>query len=188
MRDNQVTDEELVPITSLVFHDKFVEHFSCGEEDIDKYLKERAKKEEESNLSSTWTYITKDKLLGFFTICITEIQLTKQFKIKKNKYFDFKSNSLSKYPAIKINYFAIQKDLQRSGVGTDLMRALYNIVANIMLQLKMPILVVEAMDDGPAIFYEKFGFANTDLRVEKGFRLMAITTKELEEIVYKIND
>lgn len=87
--------------------------FDCGDEGLNNYLKEKALEDQKKNEATTTLVVRKYRsqlcLLGYYTL--------------KNTALLFKpDHTLRGFPAIEIMYLAVQRDVQRRGIGTRILQ------------------------------------------------------------------
>ena len=133
-------------------HDR--EGFSCGERDLDDYLKRTAYQHNDKGISRTFVLVDADeraKILGFFTLARCEVVATELPPEHANKY-------PRKAPAAKLARLAVARDLQRQGLGgimmVDAMRRTLAVAENIGIIG----FFVDAKDQGARAYYEQYGF------------------------------
>lgn len=133
-------------------HDR--EGFSCGEQDLDDYLKRTARQHNDKGISRTFVLIDSDeplKIRGFFTLVGCEVVATELPPEYAKKY-------PRKAPAAKLARLAVARDLQRQGLGglmmVDAMRRTLAVAENIGIIG----FFVDAKNQGAREYYEQFGF------------------------------
>jgi GNAT superfamily N-acetyltransferase len=133
-------------------HDR--EGFSCGERDLDDYLKRTARQHNDKGISRTFVLVDLDepaKILGFFTLASCEVVAAELPPEYAKKY-------PRKAPAAKLARLAVARDLQRQGLGgvmmVDAMRRTLVVAENIGIIG----FFVDAKDQGARAYYEQYGF------------------------------
>lgn len=119
--------------------------FSSGNDDLDKYLREYALKNDRNGYGKTFLLYDNDELIGFFTICSASIK--------------FENLNLPKYPipAVRIPRLAIRKDKQGQGYGRELLKQALIRVLCILQKVGVRLVIVDAKETS-ASFYEHYGF------------------------------
>ena len=132
--------------TSLAFR-----HFDCGNENLNKYIRSHAQLNDQNNLSKTFICLEKDDVVGFVTLCNSQIE----FQEMPNSY----KQSMPKYPvpAIKIARLAVDNDYQGQGYGKALLQFAFKKIIQVSVSTGVKIVVVDAKDSSKE-FYERFGF------------------------------
>ena len=130
------------------------EGFSCGERDLDDYLKRTARQHNDKGISRTFVLIDSDapaKILGFFTLAISEVVAA-----------DLPPEYAKKYPrrspAAKLARLAVAIDRQRQGLGglmmVDAMRRTLAVAENIGIIG----FFVDAKNQSAHEYYEQYDF------------------------------
>lgn len=129
-----------------------VEKFSCGNADLDDFLKTDAL----SNMDD-WVSVTKvifvDKVLaGYFTITPDTIHKGRvEYSDKVAEY------PYQKYPAVKLARLAVDEQFQHRGIGTELMADFFKTARKVVKSAGGRYVTVDAKNTACA-FYERFGF------------------------------
>lgn len=133
-------------------HDR--EGFSCGERDLDDYLKRTARQHNDKGISRTFVLVDSDaskKILGFFTLVSCEIVASEMPPEYAKKY-------PRHAPAAKLARLAVASNLQRQGLGSlmmvDAMRRTLAVAENIGIIG----FFVDAKNQGAREYYEQYGF------------------------------
>ncbi len=132
--------------TSLAF-----KHFNCGDENLNKYIRSHAQLNDQNNLSKTFICCDKDDVVGFVTLCSSQIE----FQEMPNSY----QQTMPKYPvpAIKIARLAIDNKYQGQGYGKALLQFAFKKILQVSISTGVKLVVVNAKDSSKK-FYERFGF------------------------------
>jgi GNAT superfamily N-acetyltransferase len=133
-------------------HDR--EGFSCGDRDLDDYLKRTARQHNDKGISRTFVLVDLDepaKILGFFTLASCEV-VTAELPSEYAKKYPRKA------PAAKLARLAVAWDLQRQGLGgimmADAMRRTLAVAENIGIIG----FFVDAKNQSARTYYEQYGF------------------------------
>lgn len=137
-------------------HDR--EGFRCEKEQLNKFLRERALRDMRSKTSATRVLLLESKveIVGYYTLTAASIPFDKvpDAVIKKIK--------LTKYPTVSATLLArLARDTRWRGHGIgellviDALRRAYDQTAHIGAAL----ILVDAIDDEAAEFYQAFGFS-----------------------------
>jgi GNAT superfamily N-acetyltransferase len=133
-------------------HDR--EGFSCGDRDLDDYLKRTARQHNDKGISRTFVLVDLDepaKILGFFTLASCEV-VTAELPSEYAKKYPRKA------PAAKLARLAVAWDLQRQGLGgimmVDAMRRTLAVAENIGIIG----FFVDAKNQSARTYYEQHGF------------------------------
>lgn len=126
-----------------------LKRFDCGDADLNDFIQNDALKYEEERLASTFLVIYEEKLLaGFFSLVNDSIRL------KDDEEDDLLRST--EYPATKIARLAVQKELQKRGLG----KLMIQIAIALILECKHGASRFVTVDSYPAVvkWYERFGF------------------------------
>lgn len=128
--------------------------FSSGNRSIDGWLKKNALKRCERLDSGVFvaTEIDKDKILGFYSLKLCAEPTRLLTGVHKSSL-----RTQQHYPAIEIEWMAVDKSLHRQGLGTRLLaHALQSSVS--AFEFAGGYGVVLSPEKGSEKFYEEFGF------------------------------
>lgn len=130
---------------------KDLESFSCGNIELDKFLKKYAFDNDFSGYGKTFLLEDDNKIVGFFTLCSASIRF-QEFPIQK-------STNIPKYPipCIKIARLGVDKKKQHNGYGKELLKQAFLKILNVSTTIGIKLIVVDAKESS-ASFYEKYGF------------------------------
>ena len=129
------------------------EDFNSGISELDRYLKQYAGQDVRRNIATLFVAV-KDgttQILGYYTLSNASVNLDTVPPALLKK--------LPKYaevPAIRLGRLAVDRSVQRQGLGTRLLanaviRSTYNVSA-------WALMIVNAKDNTACSFYKKFGF------------------------------
>ena len=130
-----------------------VEKFSCGNADLDDYLKKYAHQNHVNNISKTYLLIDdehENSIVGYVTLCATSIRpdhLPKDY-LKLPKYL---------VPAIKIARLAVDSRYQGQHFGKALLHYAFKKSITTSISVGVKLVVVDAKEESKS-FYEKYGF------------------------------
>jgi GNAT superfamily N-acetyltransferase len=141
-----------VPRFELLSREHDREHFDCGVEPMNAYLRQTARQHQERGISRTFILTEDGKtVFGFFTLAATEgfagdlpSAITKRLP--------------SRIPAVILARLAVDVRHQRRGYGAALLAEAFLRVASASNQLGIAGLFVDAKDEQAAAYYRKFGF------------------------------
>lgn len=143
MREIQILDRS---------HDRGV--FDCGEEALNKYLRETARQHNEKGISKTFVYIdtnSPEQILGFFTLAICEV-VTEGLPGKYAKRLP------KKVPAAKLGRLAVSVNYQGQKIGGMLMVEAMKRTLAVADSFGIVGFFVDAKNDRVKSFYEGYGF------------------------------
>lgn len=153
----QLVLRKLSDLKSIEQNDLF-NRFETQEPDyIDSFIKLKLKTFENNHLLHTKILIDEESntLVGFFSLTRTTIELNKIYKRNHQVYAD---QGFSFYPAVDIQYFAVNKAYQQRGLGRILMNvALSNIIDVVHQYVGASVVTLTSLDSAIG-FYTKLGF------------------------------
>jgi GNAT superfamily N-acetyltransferase len=129
-----LVDLEIVPFDPTR-HD--VSKFDCDDNDLNDFLKHDAAKYQADHLSHTRVVFFKGTLVGYITLLADCIILQTGEKKKALTETRSRHQSVYTFPAIKIGRVGIQKEHQRSGIGTQLLLYTIGLVLRINRELNV---------------------------------------------------
>ncbi|MEX1163446.1 MAG: GNAT family N-acetyltransferase [Nitriliruptor sp.] len=129
--------------------------FTCGRDELDEWFQQTARQAADVAESSTTYVLTDDgsTVLGFFAISVHVVAVE-----------EVPANLVGKHPAhlgvsaILLGRMAVAKDHQGQRLGERLMRSVIDQVLAIRERVAVRLLVVDAIDEDAAGFYEQYGF------------------------------
>jgi len=136
-------------------HDR--DGFSCEKEQLTKFLRERALRDMRSKTSATRVLLLESKveIVGYYTLTAASVSFDKVPDAIRKRI------KLTKYPTTSATLLArLARDIRWRGRGIgellviDALRRAYNQTAHIGAAL----ILVDAIDDEAAEFYQAFGF------------------------------
>ena len=135
-------------------HDR--EHFDCGVDALNVFLRQTARQHQERGISRTFVLTEAEAtppkpVLAFFTLAATE-GFTDRLAPEIAKRLP------AKIPAVVLARLAVSAQHQGQGYGSALLAEALSRVAAIADQLGVAGMFVDAKDEPAAAFYRKFGF------------------------------
>ncbi|MDD5393438.1 MAG: GNAT family N-acetyltransferase [Thiothrix sp.] len=154
-------------------HDR--NHFDCGVEALNNYLRLMAN--QQSSKDNTRTFVLEDsnqteRIIGYYTLTMTPVDLTALPAKLQKKHHNAQSGGL-------IARLAVDKCHAKQGYGEFL---LIDALQNLLIASEIvafPLIVVDAKD-GAIQFYEKFGFTTFNDTPNKLFITVADVRSNLE--------
>lgn len=146
--------------TSLAF-----KIFDCGDENLNKYLKTHAQLNDQNNLSKTFICCDNDEVVGFITLCNSQIEFQEMPKSYKQ--------AMPRYPvpAVKIARLAVDNKYKGQGYGKALLQFAFKKIIQVSVSTGVKLVVVDAKEDSKS-FYQKFGF----IELKNGTYILLIDT------------
>jgi GNAT superfamily N-acetyltransferase len=146
------------------YHDRA--NFSCGVDSLDRYLRSQASQDVKRKANGVFTLVERDTpsvVLGYYTLCATSLD--------QGKVPAAARKHVPRYPLVSatlVGRLAVAQARQGEGLGgvllADAVRRAYASAATVGSSM----LVVDAINDRAAAFYESHGFA----RLPESLRLV----------------
>lgn len=133
-----------------------LEHFSCGDAELDQFLQEFAQEYDKHGLTATTVAFRDgdDVPVAYFSLSADSLQLQGVELTELGLPFEA---PLLFYPAIKITKLATREDLQSEGIGAELIKLIAGIVFASPFSVRL--LTVNAVNrERTLAFYERAGF------------------------------
>lgn len=130
-----------------------LERFSCGNETLDRWLREQALRAQRAGVSHTTVWVTADDPAVVAYHAVAPTQLAR---------IDLPSRSLSAgystLPAFLIGRLALDRSLHGQGLGSQLLLDALERIIDATELVGGRLIVVDAIDDDAARFYIHHGF------------------------------
>lgn len=127
--------------------------FNCGQDDLNKFIKQYASQHQKSGTSKTYVAIDGDtRVIGFYCLSSTSIG------------FDVVDAALTKrlprypLPCVVVGRFAVDQTVQRQGIGKVLLAHALKQVSKVAQIIGVNFVVIHAKDQKAMEFYQRFGF------------------------------
>lgn len=133
----------------LNVNSKLINNFSCGQKDLDLFLKKHAYTNDKNGYGKTYLLCNSNNVLGFFTLSAAQIS-----------FDEFPLNAkIPKYPlpAIRIARLGVNILFQHKGYGKMLLKEAFLKILEIKDRVGIKLIIVDAKDESIS-FYQKFGF------------------------------
>ena len=132
--------------------------FVCGETSLDRYLREQAAQHHRDGIATTHVALTdsaSSRILGYYTLSAAQALL--------DDLQDADRRRLPRYPipAARLARLAIAHEEQRKGLGGALLAHAVQRCLQLRAELGVRLLIVDALNERAARFYEAFGFRQT---------------------------
>ena len=126
--------------------------FRCGEDEIDRYLKSDARKQNEDCFAATYVAVDPAEpaeVHGFYSLQVSELMnAPKPPELKKLKGFSI--------PIVKVAYFGVHQANQRTKIGETMLIDLYRRALLISNHVGCYAVCLEAISDNAVAFYQKY--------------------------------
>lgn len=133
-------------------HKPLRDSFSCGEEELEKYLKTRARKEMDHRIAVVYVLLdaVAGRIAGYYTISSLSVELPEDMRKGLAKY--------PEYPATLIGRLAVDLGYQGQGLGKRLLLdALARALAGSRVVASYGV-VTDAKSEQAQAFYSRYGF------------------------------
>lgn len=131
---------------------KAFKDFSCGNEELDKYLKEFARQNHKKDISKSFVAMFEERVIGYYTLSMSMVEFVEIPEEHKK--------GIPKYPSpvAKIGRLAIDTQFQGKKIGTALLIDALKKIMEASKIVAAHAVVVDAKNDLAKRFYEGFGF------------------------------
>ena len=154
-------------------HDR--QHFDCGVESLNNYLKVMASQQSQKDNTRTFVLVEEQnsaRVIGYYTLTMTPIDLSALPDKLQKKHHNASSGGL-------IARLAIDKRYAKQGYGEWLLIDALNRLLQASETVAFPVVIVDAKD-GAIGFYEKFGFTPFQDSTNKLFLTIADIRASIE--------
>ena len=135
-----------------VHHQK--KSFNCGQDDLNKFIKQYASQHQKSGTSKTYVAIDDDtqQVRGFYCLSSTSIGFDGVDAVLTQR--------LPRYPlpCVVIGRFAVDQTAQGRGIGKVLLAHALKQVSKVAQIIGVNFIVIHAKDQKAMEFYQRFGF------------------------------
>lgn len=171
-----MTKYDIEPIQKDFPYD--ISAFDCGNEALNTFLSEHLQRQDERQILRGYIYIergeSKSKVLGFFTLAGGSFERSR-FPSKSQQ----KKIPYSNTPCIILGRLAVDKTVQRQGIGEMLVIKAAKVVLQSANAIGLHGMFVDAKNDAACKFYENLGF--TRLLGDNG-NLFFYPTSKIEQL------
>nr|WP_298059563.1 GNAT family N-acetyltransferase [uncultured Halomonas sp.] len=129
-------------------------HFDCGVDSLNEFLRSKARSNQKSKASVTYVICAEDThdVVGYFSLTVGSVMRDEAPKPRQRRMPD-------PIPVAVLGRLAIDNRIKGQGIGVLLLRdavlrAFYN-----SAEIGTPALIVNALDEQAAAFYQAFGFS-----------------------------
>ena len=154
--------------------------FSCEQETLDRYLKERAKQDVKKQVAAVYV-LTPDgrTIVGYYTLSQYSVEpgdLPPELmqKLRLPKY--------DRLPASLLGRLARSKDFKRQGIGELLLMDALKRALQLSHHIASVAVVVDAIDENARRFYQRYGFINVPDRFHRLFIPMQTVAELFPEL------
>lgn len=132
--------------------DHELEGFDCGKEELNRFLARHALANQRAESAQTYVLAQGRKVVAYYSLtagAVTHEEATERLK---------KGQARHPIPVILLARLAVDKDLQRKGIGPALLKDALQRSASAAETIGARALLVHAKDAEAKSFYEHFGF------------------------------
>jgi GNAT superfamily N-acetyltransferase len=126
--------------------------FNCEVDELNEFLTRYANKNDELGIGKTFVALDEnDKIVGYFTLATAQVvyqEIPNEYRGKLPKY---------PIPALRIARLAVNKDLQRTGIGKWLLAQAFIKAIQVADVTGLYFIIVDAKEKSKS-FYERYGF------------------------------
>lgn len=144
--------------------DTIIKPFDCGDDDLNDFLINKAKKYYSEHLATTFIIEDANITVAYYSILNDSLRIENEKFASKTKFKRFLKNLVSHskrhlkyYPAVKIGRLAVNKDVQNTGLGKIIINNIIKYSIEINEKCACKLITVDAYSKSLA-FYEKSGF------------------------------
>ena len=155
-----------------------VDRFECGKESLDRYLRERARRDRSSGIAAVFVLADGVEVIGYYTL--------HQHVVEANEMPEKLRKRLShypKYPATLIGRMAVDRRYAGHGYGRDLLLDALTKALEAARSVASLAIVVDALDAEAEKFYEHYGFLSLDLADK---RRLVLPMKTVERLLQRV--
>ncbi len=142
--------------------------FVCTEPSLTKFIREQARKKQESRTCSVFVLTDGTTILGYYTLSNTTVQL--------EGLPAHQTKRLPKYPYIPatlLGRLAVNQAFMAQGYGQDLLLDALKRAYSVSLEVASWAIVVDALHENAAGFYSRYGFVALEGQLMRLFLPMA---------------
>lgn len=158
--------------------------FYCGIEEMDKFIHsyEGLKLFVESKLTNLWLIRQEKSIVGLFALSKSSLILNsydiRNVRARTPQAMESLFEQIDSFPALKIDYIAIQKDFRKRGTGSDVLGLIRDEAINDKLSSTL-FIIVEAFDTE---LYSSVGFYKKNYFKESEYGMVKNQNKSREGI------
>ena len=132
-----------------------IDHFDCGQDDLNRWLLRHALQSQSSNASQTYLGLAGETIIGYHCLAVGHVEFADSpERLQKG---------LARYPIpiMLLARLAVHKDWQKKGIGKALLRDAVLRTAQAADIAGIRALAVHAKDEAARQYYEQFDFISS---------------------------
>ena len=133
-----------------------VDHFRCGSESLDDWIKTRARANQASGASRTWVVLVGQVVVAYYASASAAI-------IREAAPKAMRRNQPEILPAVLLSRLAVHSDYQGRGLAAALLKHFMLKAFEVSERVGVRVVLVHAKEDGARGLYEKYGFIQSPL-------------------------
>ncbi|HEX2393059.1 MAG TPA: GNAT family N-acetyltransferase [Solirubrobacterales bacterium] len=153
-----------------------VANFACGEESLDRWLHRYAGQSERRDATRTFVAADEHRVVhGYYTLVAGQLEhaaATESVRKSLSRHFPI--------PVAILARLAVDKRSQGQGLGASLLNDAFERICRAAQEVAVRAVVVHAIDETAADFYERFGFRS----LSTAPRTLMVTLAELRSAGY----
>lgn len=127
--------------------------FDCGDKDLNDFIKNDTFIYQEKKLATTILFFYEENLIGFLSIAADSLKLN----LDEKQSYNLHQKKLEDVPSIKFARLAVDKNYQKQGIGTNILRWGIGYTLDCSEMVAIRFITVDAYNR-KVDFYKKFNF------------------------------
>ncbi|HEX7357938.1 MAG TPA: GNAT family N-acetyltransferase [Ignavibacteriaceae bacterium] len=148
-----------------VDNNTLIKPFDCGDEDLNDFLLNKAKKYYKELLATSFIIEDEENTIAYYSIFTDSLRVDKSgfvsmsaLKRLLRKLVSHPKRHLEYFPAIKIGRLAVDQNIKQSGFGRMIINNIIDFAINLNNECACKLITVDAYEQSLS-FYEKIGFS-----------------------------
>lgn len=141
-----------VPVALSAGHDCSV--FSCGESELDNWLRQKALKNHEEGASRCFVVCEASRVVGYYALAAGAV-------MRADAVGNIRGNMPEPIPVVVLGRLAVDATMKGKGVGAGLLKDAIQRGIRLFEELGVRAMLCHAISDDARSFYLKFGFAES---------------------------
>lgn len=125
--------------------------FDCGKSTLNNWLQQHASHAERMGSARTFVWVENSDVLAYYSLAGHALQ-------RRELPYTLGRGSPDETPAVKLGRLALDRRLQGHGLGERLLIDALDRVTRVSTEVAFRFVVVDAIDESAATFYERYGF------------------------------